>query len=146
MPEREGFLLSGTAGGWESWLLRSTGGYGGGCADETWIAHCSGGHKDQLVRAIRAIQDAIRWTYELQNRDEAIAIMIDATKAPPEFARATLDLYVNQLRIWPPDADFEDAAMTAAIEVMGELNQLPAPLPPWTKYVDRTYVQRANAR
>ena len=104
------------------------------------------GHEDQLVRSIRAIQDAIRWTYEPQNRDEAIAIMIEATKAPPEFASATLDLYVNQLRIWPPDADFEDAAMTAAIEVMGELNQLPTPLPSWTKYVDRSYVQRANAR
>jgi ABC-type nitrate/sulfonate/bicarbonate transport system substrate-binding protein len=104
------------------------------------------GHEDQLVRSIRAIRDAIRWTYEPQNRDEAIAIMIDATKAPPEHAGATLDLYVNQLRLWPADADFEDAAMSTVIEVMGELNQLQAPLPSWTKYADRTYVQRANAR
>ena len=61
-------------------------------------------------------------------------------------ATATLDLYVNQLRIWPADVDFEDAAMTAVIEVMGELNQLPSPLPAWSKYTDRGYLQRANAR
>jgi ABC-type nitrate/sulfonate/bicarbonate transport system substrate-binding protein len=103
-------------------------------------------HEGQLVRVLRAIQDAIRWTYEPQNRDEAIAIMIEATKAPPEHAAATLDLYVNQLRIWPTDLDFEDAAMTAVIEVMAELNQLPPPLPAWSRYTDRTYVQRANAR
>lgn len=107
-----------------------------------WVRQNEG----QVVRAIRAIQDAIRWTYEPQNRDEAIAIMIEATKSPQEHAAATLDLYVNQLRIWPPDADFEEAAMTTVIEVMGELNQLPTPLPAWTRYTDRTYVQRANAR
>ena len=103
-------------------------------------------HEGQVVRAIRAMQDAIRWTYEPQNRDEAIAIMIEATKAPQEHAAATLDLYVNQLRIWPPDLDFEDAAMTSVIEVMGELNQLQPPLPAWSRYTDRTYLQQANAR
>jgi hypothetical protein len=72
--------------------------------------------------------------------------MVDTTKAPQEFAAATVDLYVNQLRIWPPDLDFEDAAMASVIEVMGELNQLPTPLPAWTRYVDRTYLQRLNAR
>ncbi|HEY7065243.1 MAG TPA: ABC transporter substrate-binding protein [Chloroflexota bacterium] len=103
-------------------------------------------HQDQLVRALHAIQDAIRWTYDPANRDEAIALMVDTTKAPQEFAAATVDLYVNQLRIWPPDLDFEDAAMASVIEVMGELNQLPTPLPAWTRYVDRTYLQRLNAR
>ena len=103
-------------------------------------------HEEQVVRSIRAMRDAIRWTYEPQNRDEVIAIMVEATKAPPEHAVATLDLYVNQLRIWPVDLDFEDAAMTSVIEVMGELNQLPAPLPAWSRYTDRTYLQQANAR
>jgi len=103
-------------------------------------------HEEQVVRSIRAMRDAIRWTYDPQNRDEVIAIMIEATKAPPEHAVATVDLYVNQLHIWPVDLDFEDAAMTSVIEVMGELNQLTPPLPAWTRYTDRTYLQQANAR
>jgi NitT/TauT family transport system substrate-binding protein len=107
-----------------------------------WVRQNEG----QVVRSIRAMEDAIRWTYDPQNRDEVIAIMMEATKAPQEHAAATVDLYVNQLRIWPTDLDFEDAAMTAVIEVMGELNQLPAPLPAWSRYTDRTYLQRANAR
>ena len=72
--------------------------------------------------------------------------MIEATKAPPEHATATVDLYVNELHIWPTDLDFEDAAMTSVIEVMGELNQLQSPLPAWSRYTDRTYLQQANAR
>ncbi len=103
-------------------------------------------HADQEVRAIRAMEDAIRWTYDPQNHDEVVAIMAETTKAPQEFAAATVDLYVNQLKIWPTDLDFEDAAMTTVIEVMGELNQLPTPLPAWSRYTDRTYLQRANAR
>ncbi len=102
-------------------------------------------HSDRVVRAIRALQDAIRWAYDPQHRAEAIALIEESTRAPHEHAVATYDLY-TQLRIWPEDLAFEDAAMRAVIELMGELGQLPQPLPEPAKYIDTTYLARAAQR
>jgi ABC-type nitrate/sulfonate/bicarbonate transport system substrate-binding protein len=101
-------------------------------------------NEDKLVRGLRALNDAYKWVYDKNNRDEAIALMVDTTKAPIEQATATYDLYVDSLRIWPVDGRFEDAAMQSVLELMGELGQLPTPLPAPSKYTDLTYIEKAN--
>jgi NitT/TauT family transport system substrate-binding protein len=102
-------------------------------------------HRDRVVRAIRALQDAVRWSYAPPHREEAIALIMEMTHAPREQAAATYDLYA-QLRIWPEDLAFEDAAMRAVIELMGELGQLTPPLPEPARYIDTTYLALAAQR
>src|SRR5581483_11438919 len=95
-------------------------------------------NEDKLVRGLRALNDAYRWMYDPNNREEAIALMVEMTKAPVEQATATYELYVDSLHIWPADGRFDDAAMQSVVELMGELNQLPTPLPAPAKYIDPT--------
>jgi ABC-type nitrate/sulfonate/bicarbonate transport system substrate-binding protein len=102
-------------------------------------------HEDKLVRALRALNEAYRWVYDPRNRDEAIAILMEATRTTPELARQTYELYVDRLKIWPLASELDDAAMRGVIELMGEMNQLRAPLPEPAKYADLSYLRKATA-
>jgi len=102
-------------------------------------------NEDRLVRILRAQNQAYRWTYDPANRDEAIALIVEVTKATEPIARATFELYVDQLKLWPTAGELNDAGMRAVIELMGELGQLSAPLPDASRYVDLTYLRKATA-
>lgn len=102
-------------------------------------------NEDKLVRALRAIDEAYRWVYDPRNRDEAIALITETTKAPEAIARSTYELYVDQLKIWPTAGEVDDVALRAVIELMGELGQLSAPLPEPSRYIDPSYLRKAQA-
>src|SRR5919201_3654686 len=70
-------------------------------------------NEDKLVRALRAQIDAYRWVYDPRNRDEAVALIVETTKATEAIARTTFELYVDQLKIWPTAGEIEDAALRA---------------------------------
>ena len=97
------------------------------------------------VDAFQAMNEAYRWVYDPPNRDEAIALISETTKAPQAIARSTYELYVDQLKIWPTAGEVDDAALRAVIELMGELGQLSAPLPEPSRYIDPSYLRKASA-
>jgi ABC-type nitrate/sulfonate/bicarbonate transport system substrate-binding protein len=99
-----------------------------------------------LVRVLRAYANAARWLHEPANKEEAIQILAEATKSRPEYARQTYELYVEQVRAMTSDGAVNLPGIQAVIDVLGESEALAAPLPPPARFVDESYLQKAQAR
>ena len=101
---------------------------------------------DVLVRWLRGYLKASHWLTDGANREEAIAIGAERTRADPDIVRQTYDLLLQQLagRVIPRDPEISMAGLRVAIEDMVEMGELPAPPPPPEKYVDASYLERAK--
>ncbi|MBX5489754.1 MAG: ABC transporter substrate-binding protein [Chloroflexi bacterium] len=101
-------------------------------------------HEPLLLAYLRARIAADRWLYDPANREEALAILMEATKASPEDAAATYDLLVRQFQIYSHAAEVNLSGLRTLIEAMAELGQLTPPLPDPATLVDDSYRQRAG--
>ncbi len=101
-------------------------------------------NSDLLVRWLRAYVRASRWLNDPANRDEAIRIGVEYTKADTDIVAQTYDLLLVQLagRVIPPDPEISLSGLKVVVDDMVASGDLPAPQPP-EKYVDQSYVQRA---
>ncbi|HZR97233.1 MAG TPA: ABC transporter substrate-binding protein [Chloroflexota bacterium] len=101
-------------------------------------------HADELVRFLRACGRAAAWLYDPANKDAAIAVLMERTKQEEKYARLTYDLMVTQERVFPERCAVRPSGIQAVIELLGEVGELSAPLPPPEKYIDTSYWQRAQ--
>ncbi|HLH21854.1 MAG TPA: ABC transporter substrate-binding protein [Chloroflexota bacterium] len=99
-------------------------------------------NEDTVARFIRAYQAGQRWLYDPANKDQAIQILTDQTRIAPEDARATYELYVEQMHSFPPGGHINPAGVQAVLDALVDLGQLTAPTAPPSKYVDPSYVDR----
>jgi ABC-type nitrate/sulfonate/bicarbonate transport system substrate-binding protein len=99
-------------------------------------------HEDTVARFIRAYEVGQRWLYDPANKDRAIQILTDQTRIAPEDARATYELYVEQAHSFPAGGRINPAGVQAVLDALVDLDQLTAPTPPPSKYVDPSYVDR----
>jgi ABC-type nitrate/sulfonate/bicarbonate transport system substrate-binding protein len=101
-------------------------------------------HEPLLLAYLRARIAADRWLYDPANREEALAILMEATRATAEDAAATYDLLVRQFQIYSRAAEVNLSGLRTLIEAMAELGQLAPPLPDPATLVDDRYRQRAG--
>ncbi len=103
-------------------------------------------NEDTLVRWLRAYARASRWLNDPANREEAIAIGAERTKADVDIVRQTYDLLLQQLagRVFPADPVVSLPGLRVALEDMVAVGDLPPPPPPPEKYVDGRYLERAK--
>jgi ABC-type nitrate/sulfonate/bicarbonate transport system substrate-binding protein len=101
---------------------------------------------DVLVRWLRAYAKTSRWLADTANREEAIALGVERTKADPEITRQTYDLLVVQLagRVIPADPAISMPGLRVTVDDMVASGDLGAPPPPAEKYVDNSYLERAQ--
>ena len=101
---------------------------------------------DVLVRWLRAYAKTSRWLADTANREEALAIGVERTKADPDITRQTYDLLVVQLagRVIPADPVISMPGLRVTIDDMVASGDLPSPPPPAEKYVDNSYLERAQ--
>jgi ABC-type nitrate/sulfonate/bicarbonate transport system substrate-binding protein len=99
-------------------------------------------NEDTVGRFIRAYQVGQRWLYDPANKERAIQILVDQTRIAPEDARATYELYIEQARSFSPGGRINLAGVQAVLDALVDLDQLTAPTPPPSKYVDPSYVER----
>jgi ABC-type nitrate/sulfonate/bicarbonate transport system substrate-binding protein len=111
-------------------------------ANRPWAAQ----NEDALVRLVRAYSGAARWLQDPANKEQAIAILAEATRSKPEHARQTYELFIEDVKALTPDGLLNMPGLTTAIELLGEAGNLNPPLPPASKFVDETYLQKARAR
>ena len=109
-------------------------------ADTRWAQR----NRAALVAFVRAHIMATKYIYERANRDEVIAALVKYTRAPPQVAAATYDLYISQQVIARGAALFEDGirANFDALIAMGDLN---AP-PPLAGFIDGSFLAEASKR
>jgi NitT/TauT family transport system substrate-binding protein len=95
---------------------------------------------DVFLRFLRVTQRAIAWLQEPANREEAIALLVEAQRISPDDAAITYEEYVprkvHSLAISPEQVQ-------GALDTLVELGQLAAPPPPPERYLDLTYLRRA---
>src|SRR5215510_11245340 len=92
--------------------------------DTRWAAQ----HRAEILAFLRVHIRAVRYFYDPANRADVIAILAKHTKATPDVAAKTYDLYVRQQVIAPDAALFEDGIKSNidALVAMGDLAAPPA--------------------
>jgi NitT/TauT family transport system substrate-binding protein len=103
-------------------------------------------NEDALVRLVRAYADAARWLQDPANKEQAIAILVEATRTQEKYARQTYALYLEEVKTLTPDGAPNLPGIQTAIDLLGEAGDLTPPLPAASKFVDDSYLQKARAR
>ncbi len=103
-------------------------------------------NRDIVVRYLAAIVKADRWIHDPANKDEGVRIMAEATRNPPEMARRTWELTIEQLDSYSRDGGISLAGVAAIIEQLAEIGELTRPLPPPERYLDMRYLEEARQR
>jgi NitT/TauT family transport system substrate-binding protein len=89
----------------------------------------------------RALADAVDWLYEPSHRDEAIAILANATKIEPAVATQTYDYYITQLQPFSRKLAIPDEIIRGTTKTLIELGDI-KPEAATAKYVDTSYLPR----
>jgi hypothetical protein len=90
------------------------------------------------------VVQADRWLYDLANRERAAQIAADTLKMTPDEGLRSYDLLVTQTQAIPRQGEVSTPGMQTAIEIMADVGLLNPPLPSPDKYVDGSYLARAQ--
>jgi NitT/TauT family transport system substrate-binding protein len=101
-------------------------------------------NSDLVVRFLRAMVQADRWLYDPANRDRAAQIAADALKLTHDEGLRSYDLLITQTEAIPRQGEVSMPGMQTVIEIMAEIGLLQPPLPSPDKYVDFSYLSRAQ--
>jgi ABC-type nitrate/sulfonate/bicarbonate transport system substrate-binding protein len=102
-------------------------------------------NKDTVTRFARASGEAYKFMRDKAHRDEVVEIMVETLHAPPDVARAMLELYYEPDRgVMPKQAEISTPGVSKVIELLGQSGKLKAPLPPAEKFVDLQYLKAAG--
>jgi NitT/TauT family transport system substrate-binding protein len=96
-----------------------------------------------VVSFLKGYVRGIRWLYEPANRDEATALLIKETNAKPDDAAKTYDFYFGELQAFRKDGRFTEAALNDLLKSLVILEEMKEPFPPYSKYVDNSFLQEA---
>ncbi len=108
--------------------------------DTRWAA----AHRAEVLAFLRAHIRATRYLYDPANRAEVIAILAQKTKASPEIAALTYDLYVRDQVVAPDAALFEDG-IKANIDALVAMGEIAAP-PPLGDFIDPSFLAEVNRK
>lgn len=101
-------------------------------------------HRDTVVRWLAAMLESVRWLYDPANRDEAVAILAEATRTSAEDAQMTYTLVVEQLKAFPSDLRVTAAEVEALVELMREVGTAPETLPEMGRLIDGSFLEEAR--
>ncbi|MFN2461999.1 MAG: ABC transporter substrate-binding protein [Candidatus Velthaea sp.] len=100
-------------------------------------------HQDVLVGYIRAFVAALGWLYDPKNRDEAIAIYVDAAKVTPDIAAQTYAAAVEPAGGLFPRARIDVEGLRTTLALRSQYAKPQKTLTDPLKYIDESYYRRA---
>ncbi len=104
-------------------------------------------HKDTVVHFTRAFADAYRFMRDPAHREEVVQIMVETLGISAPIAHQLLALYFEPDRgVMPKQAEISFPGVTKVIELLGEVGELKAPLPPAERFIDLQYLKAAGAQ
>jgi ABC-type nitrate/sulfonate/bicarbonate transport system substrate-binding protein len=123
------------------WAVKALGPYQatGGYVLRSWAA----ANADTMVRYIQAYVEGLRYALDPKNRDEAIKLLIDNIKLPPDIAAQAYDMEAHPTEGLAKDARFDLEGFRNVLRLRAEAEggTLGAP----EKYFDLSYYQKALA-
>jgi NitT/TauT family transport system substrate-binding protein len=102
-------------------------------------------NRETVVRYLTALVRANRWLADPANKDEAIRILAEATRNPPDMTRRAWE-YLDQIDGRSRDGSVFPAGVVAIIDQLAELGDLSRPLPSPERYMDLRYLEEARQR
>ena len=103
----------------------------------------AGQNEDRLVRLLRAVVQANRWTYAPANRREAVEILASTARLAGGEADEVYERYVVQAPAVPREGEIEEAGVQTVLDLLAEADPELA-RPERAALVDTTYVSRAR--
>ncbi|HLI27135.1 MAG TPA: ABC transporter substrate-binding protein [Chloroflexota bacterium] len=91
-----------------------------------------------LRHYLRARASASQWLNDPANRDEAIDILVNALKIPPDVAAYTYDQNISRIQAFPNDSCIQRAGMERLIEILHAMGQLQT-RPPVERFIDQQW-------
>jgi NitT/TauT family transport system substrate-binding protein len=103
----------------------------------TAVARAWAKNNPEAVRAfMRAQAAAIAWLYDPANKDEALKLLIDETKADLPSATESYDIYLTKLHMFPPNGCVETKGIEVLIGIVSKINKTVKAGEPASKYID----------
>jgi ABC-type nitrate/sulfonate/bicarbonate transport system substrate-binding protein len=99
----------------------------------------------RTVRYLRGLIRSARWLNDPANKEAAIRILMDETKAEERYARLTYEQYIEELKVMPREAEVDPRGIETVLDLMVEDGDLPSPHPPVSRYVDTSFWEKARA-
>src|SRR5262245_19147406 len=96
---------------------------------------------DTMVRYIRAYVDGLRWALDPVNKDEAIRLLADGLKLPPDIAARCYEIEADPATGLARDARFDMEGFRTVLRLRAEFEGGTPPAP--EKYLDLSYYERA---
>ena len=101
----------------------------------TWAKN----NADTVKAFMRAQAAAIVWLYDPANKDEALKLLIDETKADLSAAQQSYDVYLTKLHIFPTNGCVQPAGFEALINVLSKVNKAVQPGESASQFMDTQY-------
>jgi ABC-type nitrate/sulfonate/bicarbonate transport system substrate-binding protein len=103
-------------------------------------------NRPRLVAFLRAYLDALAWLYDPANRAEAIAMMVrNLDGVTTELAEASYAAMLHPRSGFPRRADLDMAGIATALSLRAAYGPAGRSFPDADRYVDRSYLQAAQA-
>ena len=101
-------------------------------------------HRPELVRYLRGLGAGIDWLYTPANKDAAIEILMERSKADRDAVTKTYAVYVEEGKVLPRHAEVSLPGLQTFLQAMIELGDLPGPTADPARYVDLSVAQAAQ--
>jgi ABC-type nitrate/sulfonate/bicarbonate transport system substrate-binding protein len=98
---------------------------------------------DVLVKYMQAYIEGLRWSLDPKNKDEAIKLLTDGLKLPPEVAAATYAVATDPADGLAKDAKFDMEGFKNVLKLRADWTGAVPGAP--EKYLDLSYYQKALA-
>ncbi len=95
-----------------------------------------------VVGFLRAVYKAQNWLNDVKNKNEAVKLMVDLSKAHVTSVERSYDKYVTELKVYNR-GDITPDVIKKTLEDMLEINAVSKPLPDPNKLLDLSYRKKA---
>ena len=103
----------------------------------TAVSRAWANKNEDTVRAfMRAQANAIKWLYDPSNKDEALKLLMEETKADLASAQASYDVYLTKLHMFPMNGCIQPDGFEALIGVLSKVSKAVKPGEPVGQFID----------
>jgi ABC-type nitrate/sulfonate/bicarbonate transport system substrate-binding protein len=99
---------------------------------------------DPLVKYLQAYIEGVRWTLDKNNKPEAVALLVERLKLPPDVAAQSYDIATDPKEGYDKDAALNMEGVKNVLRLRAQFAGDGAPAGPET-YIDLSYYQKAKA-
>lgn len=102
-------------------------------------------NRNEVVQYLRSMIEATQWLYDPKNKEEAIAIHMKVLKSKPDIAAQDYKYLVEEFQPFPRGAAVNKTAMQKTMDLrIKEGTYKGKPVPPYTNYLDNSFVEEAQ--